>query len=115
MLLVFMYILSSCSQQTAARQWYPLVNFAMHWREAAVTSLENFERCQRGPLGMHNFSKLGQVVDPEFLEPLLGVMAAPRANMAKFMAALGRAAAQQWYFWHIHCPSLPVHTERSVF
>ena len=53
-----------CLQMVTLRQWQPLVNFLLYWRDAALTALDHFERAQKHTLGLHTFSRLATVADP---------------------------------------------------
>lgn len=103
-----------CPQVTTVRQWLPLVNFVLYWRNAAMDALDHFEKLQKHSLGLHTFSKLGAVYDPRFLDELMAVMLQDKASLGRVTTSIASAARTQWYTWHIYCPDLPIHQERRM-
>ena len=104
------------------RQWQPLGNFVLYWRDAALTAIDHFERAQKHVLGLHTFSRLSAVADPQYLEELLAVMQSKKPTLSQVGSCISAAAKTQWYAWHVNCPSshvthacdLPVHAERRM-
>lgn len=79
-----------------------------------MEAVRNFEKVEKKGLSVHTFRKLAQVLDPEFLEPVIAVMRLPKPTVSAFSNAITKAAKLQWYSWHVHHPDLPIHSSRSV-
>ena len=92
-----------------------MVNLVQHWGDRGLEAVRNFEKVEARGLSVHTFRKLGQVMDPLYLEPVIATMRSARPTVGMFTMAIVRACRLQWYTWHIMHPDLPVHTSRSVF
>ena len=101
-------------QMVTLRQWLPLVNFVLYWRDTALTAIDHFERAQKHVLGLHTFSRLSAVADPAYLEELLAVMQSEKPTLSWVGSCIAAAAKPQWYAWHVNYPDFPVHAERRM-
>ena len=90
------------------------MQFVQHWGDRGLEAVRNFEKVEKQGLSVHTFRKLGQVLDSEFLQPVLSVVRAPKPVVGQFTNAITQCAKMQWYSWHVFHPDLPIHDSRSM-
>ena len=101
----------SCSVKAFGR----FFTWVYHAEEAAVTSLDHFERMDM-PVTMNQLKFLHGLYEPSLLQRVAADMSRPKTNIKDIQDGASAYQKQQWINWHCEAaPDSVIHPTRSMF
>ena len=102
-------------QTYSVKAFGPFFTWVYHAEDAAVTSLDNFEKMDT-PVTMNQLKFLQGLYEPSLLQRVAADMSRPKTNIKEIQDRASAYQKQQWINWHWGAaPDSVIHPTRSMF